>query len=62
MNWKTPPELCQAHMEDYYRNAMQPDSTLMQQGIIPRMQPRFICCDFEKGSPWSCSQNSCLFF
>jgi uncharacterized protein (TIGR00369 family) len=37
-------------MQDYYRSAMQPDSSLMQQGVIPRMQPRFICCDFEKGT------------
>lgn len=50
MNWKTPPELCQEHMQEHYHNVLHPYSLLMQHGVIPRMQPRFVCCDFEKGT------------
>lgn len=50
MNWTKRTDLSQEHMETYYRNSMLPDSFLLQQGVIPRMAPRFVACDFEKGT------------
>ena len=50
MNWTKRTDLSQEHMEAYYRSSMEPGSLLLHQGVIPKMEPRFISCDFEKGS------------
>lgn len=50
MSWTKRPDLSQEHMESHYRNTMQSDSVLLHQGVIPKMQPRFVSCDFEKGT------------
>ncbi|MBQ9092274.1 MAG: PaaI family thioesterase [Anaerotignum sp.] len=50
MHWTEIPGLSQADMEAYFRNAMQPGSDLKHHGVIPRMDPRFVSCDFEKGT------------
>lgn len=50
MNWKTRPELSQEHMENYYHTMMIPGSTLQHHGVIPKMEPCFVGCDFEKGT------------
>lgn len=50
MHWTEIPGLSQADMEAYFQNAMQPDSDLKHHGVIPQMDPRFVACDFEKGT------------
>lgn len=49
MHWTEIPGLSQEHMEAFLQTAMQPDSKLFHHGVIPRMQPRFVSCDFVKG-------------
>ncbi len=44
------PGLSQADMEGFFQNAMLPGSELKHHGVIPRMDPRFISCNFEKGT------------
>lgn len=50
MNWTKIAGLSQADMETFFRNAMQPGSEIKHHGVIPRMDPRFVSCDFEKGT------------
>lgn len=50
MNFANIPELSQADMETFYQNAMKPGSEIKHHGVIPRMDPRFVSCDFEKGT------------
>ena len=50
MHWNEIPGLSQADMEAYFQDAMQPGSDLKHHGVIPQMDPRFIACDFEKGT------------
>lgn len=50
MNWTKIPGLSQADMETFFHNAMQPGSEIKHHGVIPRMDPRFVSCDFEKGT------------
>lgn len=50
MHWTEIPGLSQEHMEAYFHTAMQPDSQIKHHGVIPRMEPRFVSCDFEKGT------------
>lgn len=50
MHWTEIPGLSQADMELFFQNAMQPNSELKHHGVIPRMDPRFVSCDFEKGT------------
>ncbi|MGN0135305.1 hotdog domain-containing protein [Anaerotignum sp.] len=50
MNWTKIPGLSQADMETFFHNAMKPNSELKHHGVIPRMDPRFVSCDFEKGT------------
>ena len=50
MSWTKRTDLSQEHMETYYRSSMEPDSLLLHQGVIPKMEPRFVSCDFEKGT------------
>ena len=50
MHWTKIPGLSQAHMEEFFHAAMKPDSQLKHHGVIPRMDPRFVACDFEKGT------------
>ena len=50
MNFANIPGLSQADMETFFQNAMKPDSEIKHQGVIPRMDPRFVSCDFEKGT------------
>lgn len=50
MNWTKIDGLSQADMETFFRNAMQPGSEIKHHGVIPRMDPRFVSCDFEKGT------------
>ncbi|MGN1231756.1 MAG: PaaI family thioesterase, partial [Anaerotignum sp.] len=50
MNFAHIPGLSQADMETFFHNAMQPGSEIKHHGVIPRMDPRFVSCDFEKGT------------
>lgn len=50
MNFANIPGLSQADMETFFQNAMKPDSEIKHHGVIPRMDPRFVSCDFEKGT------------
>lgn len=50
MNWTKIDGLSQADMETFFHNAMQPGSEIKHHGVIPRMDPRFVSCDFEKGT------------
>ena len=50
MHWTEIPGLSQAPMEQFFRDAMKPDSHLLHHGVIPRMDPRFVSCDHEKGT------------
>lgn len=50
MNWTKIDGLSQADMEIFFHNAMQPGSEIKHHGVIPRMDPRFVSCDFEKGT------------
>lgn len=50
MHWTKIPGLSQAHMEQFFQDAMKPDSKLKHHGVIPEMDPRFVACDFEKGT------------
>lgn len=50
MNFANIPELSQADMETFFQNAMKPGSEIKHHGVIPRMDPRFVSCDFEKGT------------
>lgn len=50
MHWTKIPGLSQAHMEQFFLDAMKPDSKLKHHGVIPEMDPRFVACDFEKGT------------
>lgn len=50
MNWTKIDGLSQADMETFFRNAMKPDSEIKHHGVIPRMDPCFVSCDFEKGT------------
>lgn len=49
MHWTKIPGLSQEHMEQFFHDAMKPDSQLKHHGVIPEMDPRFVSCDFEKG-------------
>ena len=48
MHWTEIPGLSQENMEQFFLNAMKPDSYFLQHGVIPEMEPRFVACDFEK--------------
>lgn len=50
MNWTKIPGLSQADMEIFFHNIMKPNSEIKHHGVIPRMDPRFVSCDFEKGT------------
>ena len=50
MHWTEIPGLSQAHMEEFFHDAMKPDSKMKHHGVIPEMDPRFVACDFEKGT------------
>lgn len=50
MKWNEIPGLSQADMETYFHNAMKPNSEIKHHGVIPKMDPRFVSCDFEKGT------------
>ena len=50
MHWSEIPGLSQEHMEAFFRTAMLPESKIGRHGVIPRMEPRFVSCDFEKGT------------
>ena len=50
MHWTDIPGLSQEHMEQFFHDAMKPDSTLKHHGVIPRMDPVFKACDYEKGT------------
>lgn len=50
MHWTEIPGLSQADMEAYLHAALQPGSELKHHGVIPRMDPYFVSCDFEKGT------------
>lgn len=50
MHWNEIPGLSQADMEEFFHNAMKPGSYLKHHGVIPRMDPRFVACDFAKGT------------
>ena len=50
MHWTEIPGLSQEHMEQFFIDAMKPDSHLLHHGVIPRMDPRFVSCDHEKGT------------
>ena len=50
MHWTQIPGLSQADMEQFFHDAMKPGSYLKHHGVIPRMDPRFVGCDFEKGT------------
>ncbi len=50
MNFANIPGLSQADMETFFRDAMKPGSEIKHHGVIPRMDPRFVSCDFEKGT------------
>lgn len=50
MNFANIPGLSQADMEAFFRDAMKPGSEIKHHGVIPRMDPRFVSCDFEKGT------------
>lgn len=50
MNWTKIDGLSQADMETFFHNAMQPGSEIKHHGVIPRMDPRFVSCDFTKGT------------
>ena len=49
MHWTEIPGLSQAHMEQFFHDSMKPDSQLKHHGVIPRMDPVFKSCDYEKG-------------
>lgn len=50
MHWTKIPGLSQADMEAFFHAAMLPGSELKHHGVIPQMDPRFVTCDFEKGT------------
>lgn len=50
MNWTKMPGLSQTDMETYFHNIMKPNSEIKHHGVIPKMDPRFVSCDFEKGT------------
>lgn len=50
MHWTKIPGLSQAEMEAFFHTAMLPGSELKHHGVIPQMDPRFLACDFEKGT------------
>ncbi len=50
MHWTEIKGLSQAGMEEYFQSAMLPGSELKHHGVIPEMDPRFVSCDFEKGT------------
>ena len=50
MHWTEIPGLSQENMEQFFLDAMKPDSKMKHHGVIPEMDPRFVACDFEKGT------------
>lgn len=50
MHWTKIQGLSQAEMEAFFQNAMLPGSERKHHGVIPQMDPRFVSCDFEKGT------------
>ncbi len=50
MNWNEIPGLSQENMEQWFHKINSPASRTQLHGVIPKMKPRFIHCDFEKGT------------
>ena len=50
MKWNEIEGLSQEGMEEWFRVMLNPASAIQQKGVIPRMEPHFIGCDFEKGT------------
>ena len=50
MHWTEIPGLSQENMEQFFLDAMKPDSKMKHHGVIPEMDPRFVACNFENGT------------
>lgn len=50
MHWTEISGLSQSDMEVFFHAAMQPDSEIKHHGVIPRMNPVFVSCDYKKGT------------
>lgn len=50
MDWSKIQGLSQAHMEEWLRAMTSPDAAVLARGVIPKMRPRFVSCDFEEGA------------
>ncbi|MBR4014623.1 MAG: PaaI family thioesterase [Anaerotignum sp.] len=50
MKWNERPELSQKDMEQWFQSITGPEAALQHHGVIPKMKPRFIACDFERGT------------
>lgn len=50
MDWTKIEGLSQAHMEEFFREGMKPGSRIKHHGVIPKMEPRFVSCDFAAGT------------
>lgn len=49
MRFNEIPGLSQKHMEEWFQNAVSPGSSLLEFGVIGKMKPSFLRCDFEAG-------------
>lgn len=49
MKWTEIPGLSQEHMEQWARWVANPANPVQAHGVIPRMQPAFVSCNFEEG-------------
>ena len=49
MNFNELPGLSQTQMEEWYHQAVAPNSSRLREGAIAKLEPKFVSCDFQAG-------------
>ena len=49
MNFNELPGLSQTQMEEWYHQAVAPNSSRLREGAIAKLEPKFVSCDFQTG-------------
>lgn len=50
MNYAGLSGLSQENMEEWFRNRLAPTTPMLQSGLVGKMQPSFVRCNFEEGT------------
>lgn len=49
MNFNEKPGLSQTHMEEWFRQALEPSTSHLLEGAIGKLEPQFVSCHFQAG-------------